>query len=302
MDKLELYFSQNPKDILKFYNSFDTPKSLFDFLFKMEKAKVKINIVQGDKNIVVVPTADAKGENAVNIKQKYYGSTIILVESSGEYYNFSHAMNVGIEKALTLNPEWIILTNDDVYPINYKILKDKLNNMTADIIVPKLIKYNGKNRETRICIYKINKLLNLIYKMKFINRMFPLHFRGRYIANSISIYKETYKYINVRANSFINYLLPVKNRLMCLPIIQPISIIKPEILKLYKFDETFVNGGEDLDLSIKFKIAGLKFCESNMEFEGKSGSSLGINEIRIYRNTLIEILLISYKLSKIYKS
>ena len=299
MSNSNLYFSNDYKDIIKFYNSFEDARKLLDFLSKMPKEYVKTTILRNDDSIVVVvPTSDINNINSRKIKDTYKEYTVVFVESKGKYFNFSHSMNIGIEKAITLNAQWIMLTNDDIYCENPKILKERIKNMDKDIVVPTKIHYANNIVNAGINIYKNSWLLNMVYKIKFLSKLLPIQMRGRFICNSVHYYKHLFKYININNDSYLNKLPFIGEKITAVYNIQPVSIIKTEILDKYRFDEIFINGGEDLDLSLRLKKAGFNFYPLDLNFYGQSGASLGINNIRLYRNTLIEILYISYKLQK----
>ena len=303
MNNSNLYFSNDYHDIIRFYNAFKNETELFDFLSQMPKEYVKTTILHNDDSIVlVVPTSDINNIHSRQIKDTYKAYTIVFVESKGKYFNFSHSMNIGIEKAITLNPQWIMLTNNDIYSEDPIILKNQVKNIDKDIIVPKKINYGNNIGNAGINIYKDSWLLNMLYRLKFFSKLFPIQMRGRFICNSIHYYKHLFKYINVNTDSYLNKLPFIGKKIIEIYNIQPVSIIKAEILDKYRFDEIFINGGEDLDLALRLKKAGFTFQLSDLNFYGQSGASLGINNMRLYRNTLIEILYISYKLQKhIYK-
>ncbi len=297
MDRYRLYFSNNSKDIIKFYNSFGKPEELFDFLSQMPKESVKTTILRNDDRIViVVPTADINNGNAKRIKNVYKDYTIILVESRGKFFNFSYSMNVGIEKAISLNPGWIIITNDDVYPQNTNNLTEKLEKINKDIIIPKKIQYEKSEVTTEINIYKSSRFLNLLYRIAPLSNLFPIYLKGRFLCNSINYYKNMLKYLNINADSYFNRLFFVGKKIVSVYNIQPVSIIRAKVLRDFKFDQIFQNGGEDLDLSLRLKKAGLSFYPLDLVYLGQTGSTLGINYVRLYRNTLVEILYISYKI------
>lgn len=303
MKNNELYFSTDPKDIIKFYNMFNNAEELFNFLSEMPKESVKTTILRNDDDIVVVvPTADINNTNSKKIINTYKDYTIVFVESRGKYFNFSHSMNIGIEAAISLNPKWIMLTNDDIYIQTPTILKEKLQKIDENIIIPKKIRYKDNYVSTGINIYKSSTLINSVYKIRLMSKLFPIHLKGRFICNSIKYYKYMFKYLNIDIDSSLNKLFFIGTRIFTVYNIQPVSIIKARILDKYQFDEIFQNGGEDLDLSLRLKAAGFTFYPTDLNFFGQSGSSLGINNLRLYRNTLIEILYISYKLQNhIYK-
>lgn len=92
----------------------------------------------------------------------------------------------------------------------------------------------------------------------------------------------------------------LNHRLFEIDNIQPVSIIKSKILEMDKFDNAFVNGGEDTDLSIRFSLHGYKVAYLPYTFKDIGGASLGKNTRRILKNTIPEILILGYKLKNYY--
>ena len=89
-------------------------------------------------------------------------------------------------------------------------------------------------------------------------------------------------------------------KIVCFRNVQPVSLIKAGILRKLKFDECFVNGGEDTDLSIRLLLNGYRYNTLHFSFKTDSGLSLGKGILRAYKNTLPEILYLGYKLRSVY--
>lgn len=82
--------------------------------------------------------------------------------------------------------------------------------------------------------------------------------------------------------------------------IQPISIIRASLLESETFDESFVNGGEDVDLSVRLSLKGTRVGYLSERFQNIGGYSLGTGIERTLRNTFPEILILGYKLNKYF--
>ena len=64
----------------------------------------------------------------------FKGLHIIFVESGwGDFYfNYAHNCNLGIKKALEYDPNWIVISNDDMYKIDdVKILSEQLKRLSS---------------------------------------------------------------------------------------------------------------------------------------------------------------------------
>jgi len=136
MDYLNnLFMSNDPKDILRFYDYFENRDQLIKWMKERPKGNYRIVEFNNEENdiIVVIPTMDINGKFAKTCRDEIFkGLHIIFVESGmGNYYfNYAHNCNAGIKKAMEYNPKWIILLNDDMYKIHdIKVLKNELDNL-----------------------------------------------------------------------------------------------------------------------------------------------------------------------------
>lgn len=127
MDKKEtnsenetLYMSKNPDDVFAFYSKFDTTKKLLEYSRRRPYNKHNIVEVNGDKRVIaVIPCKDANGKYAKNFRKIFSGFHIVMVESGVDpLFNYAHNTNVGVERALSYSPKWIIVANDDLYEID----------------------------------------------------------------------------------------------------------------------------------------------------------------------------------------
>ena len=91
-------------------------------------------IEQKNKLSVIVPTPDYTNDltkkfisNILNSKMQ---PTIIIVESSGNEFNFSKSMNCGILEAIKANSEYIMLSNNDVFPTQEDWAETLINSLT----------------------------------------------------------------------------------------------------------------------------------------------------------------------------
>ncbi|MEM3860457.1 MAG: hypothetical protein QW478_13865, partial [Candidatus Micrarchaeaceae archaeon] len=118
-----LFASDNPNDILKFYDTFSNRDELIQWMKERPKGTAEIIEVEGDKEIIVViPTADFYGKYAKECRENIFKGLHIVFVASGfpkdPYFNFAHTCNVGIKKAMEYNPKWIVYSNDDMFKID----------------------------------------------------------------------------------------------------------------------------------------------------------------------------------------
>src|SRR5207245_4938840 len=131
----------NTKDLIKFYSSFEEPRSLIYWMKNRPSGRAIIQPVDGNRDIVVViPTTDFNGKLARSCKEIFRGLQIVFVESGigDPYFNYSRNCNLGLSHALTYNPKWIVLSNDDVIQIdNISALANGLSNtnhLASDVV------------------------------------------------------------------------------------------------------------------------------------------------------------------------
>ena len=129
-----LFTSKNSADVLDFYTRFKDTNALIKWSRSRPHGRAKIYEVHGRKDvIIVIPTADRFGKMAKDCEEIFRGQQIIFVESGGlgdKYFNYARNCNVGMRYALKYKPRWVVVSNDDVYKIeNLNILRDKLKKL-----------------------------------------------------------------------------------------------------------------------------------------------------------------------------
>ena len=324
-DRETFYEKLNLENFLDFYNSFESVKELIGFMRSRKSPEIRTFKVQSDTEtqiVAVIPTKSTESEHVKVLTEKLKGINIILVESRGPFFNFSLSMNAGIKEAIRLNSKFIMLSNDDIFPLDsVKTLQKAImeKNVDYDLFVPRIMNdhsYLSPNQT----IYTQSWLTKHIVSsnvMSFVN-----HFRvsesPRTLLGKLKIYRSSdiLKYIVLRDQDpifkkdhgkLISHIMELSVKKINKPLIeitnvQPVSIIRTEILKYEKFDESFVNGGEDTDLSIRLAIKGIKVGELEERFQNIGGYSLGNTIERILKNTIPEVLILGYKLNQYFQS
>ncbi|AWR93969.1 hypothetical protein [Acidianus brierleyi] len=145
VDIEDFYYSDNPYDVLKFYTKFNSAEELVKWMKTRPRAPISFHEIEGDTDvIVVIPTADVNNKYAKGDLEMYNGLHIIFCESSGKYFNYATSVNTCVKEAMKYNPEWIIFSNDDVYKIDEpSVLKKELGKF--DYKDPNTILPVGKN-------------------------------------------------------------------------------------------------------------------------------------------------------------
>lgn len=216
-------------------------------------APMKIYEVEGEKDVVVViPTADHNGQYANTCKNEIFkGQQIIFVESNGPFFNYARSCNFGLKYALKYNPKWVVLSNDDMYKIDefskLKSILSKLDETKLDVVFCKL--------NSACLLVKKTKLSFLAENFITISK-FRKEVRG--IESKFNI---NYKFVS---KGIGNIFISKKRKLMLLFLallskkveeaytIGSFSVFSYSFVNSLKkvFDETYINGEEDADLSI----------------------------------------------------
>ncbi len=265
------FTSENFDKIIEFYDSFKNRDDLIEWMKERPKGVANIYEVDGDNEItVVIPTADFNGKYAKECRENIFkGLRMIFVESGGRedfYFNFAHNCNIGIRKAIEYNPKWIIVSNDDVISndevseLKYSLLA--LNpdremicfTCTQGIYQSRLASISSRTIRRRIILTLLG--------MKEMRRL-PLEkkFGIRFIIGStLRPYKLIYRPV-VQVMYFGSF-----------------GIFSSTLIKKYGsrlFDETYVNGTEDIDLSWRIKQDGIESKCIDYQIDGIIGGTIG---------------------------
>jgi len=292
----DLFTSDNPEDIIEFYNTFKSKESLIKWMKERPKGVTYINEVDGRKDIIVViPTANVNGKYAKACRDEIFKGLHIIFVESGEvkdpYFNVAHASNVGFKKALEYDPKWIIFSNDDMYKIDdVSVLIEELNKInpaTVDVVFAdsypcfhhsyervlgtKRSIYDFASSFYHLFLNKQNKP-KTVYKMKKINKTFntKLLIRNRY---SKIVFKKARKFIEIGDFAIFSGIW-VRN------------------MKGNIFDETYINAHDDLDLSYVLSKSNKDYYKIiKYQIGSFSGTSLGLGITRDLRRIAADVYL-----------
>lgn len=290
----QLYDSNDISNLFLFYDSFDNTKDIVDWMVRRPKVYGRIVDIDGDDDIiVVVPTIDSNSEMFVNLKEKVFpGLRIVAVESGKTpFFSYSRNVNKGISHALKYKPRFVIVSNDDMYRIdNIEILLNQLSIVPDDEENVFFTKPPGNYNS-----YWVNIGKPTLFRYLF------LFFNSKYTKARIKIEKEHHDLLSLRYMVYgQNFPYNVMIKPECeVQNIGSFSIFSQKILqKSYgkPFDETYINGMEDLDLSLR--ILSQKIIKRSLDFKIGSliGKSLGkFASIRTLRQ-IVNSVYFNYKL------
>ncbi|MEM3859121.1 MAG: hypothetical protein QW478_06900 [Candidatus Micrarchaeaceae archaeon] len=276
-----LFTSENPNDILKFYDTFSNRDELIQWMKERPKGRAEIIEVEGDKEIIVViPTADFNGKYAKECRENIFkGLHIIFVESGfpkDPYFNYAHNCNIGIKKAMEYNPKWIVLSNDDMVRVDSPDkLRESLSkiNDNYDIVfalVNGIMEETGistrtKRRSIAISLFKRERRILLALEKRFGMKL--VFFEPFYFKNLL--FSEKIKFKNIGPfGIFSNRFIKENNSL---------------------FDETYVNGIEDYDLCLDAHLNKRVLGSIDYTIGSPRSQSLGTGFGRILRDQVNRI-------------
>ena len=283
----KLFTSNEPENILEFYNGFNNRDQLIQWMKERPKGSSYIHEVEGDKDIIVViPTADFNGKYAINCRENIFkGLHMIFVESGGKddiYFNYAHNCNVGIKRAMEYNPKWVVVSNDDMIKIDdVSKLREELESVenNAYLIWTEESTYHSyilSVRENNLIGKAISHLSSAFLKVK----------ADSYYANTFCIRKKfSINYFALTKRNGLIY--HSSNKIRDVRITSSFSIFSYmalEKLKCNVFDDVYINGYEDIELSLMLTNVKTNHNRINYNIGDMVGSTLGLNLQRTYRD------------------
>jgi hypothetical protein len=288
-----LFVSKNLVDILEFYRSFESNEEVLEWMRERPKGACFLHEIEGDKEIVVViPTADFNGNYAKNCRETIFKKLQIIFVESGEigdpFFNFAHSVNIGISKALTYNPKWVIVSNDDMFQLDpiEKLVSEirKINENDIDAIFITESPHHSV----------VSELAEPRFIRKFFHWLYPNKV-FRYLINLED--KFNVKYLSVSKSSLFGLIFFKKGyRFIQGMDFFVISAKYSMINEGNLFDETFINTYEDVDLSLRLSFNAHRIATVDFRIGDYYGKSLGKVRDRMLRDLTGEIYM-NYKIA-----
>jgi hypothetical protein len=287
VDYINNYFVNGDIDkIIQFYDCFENTEQLIRWMRERPKGVATIHEVEGDKDvIVVIPTADFNGKYAKECRDNIFkGLHMVFVESGKDFYfNYAHNCNIGVKKALEYKPDWIVISNDDMYKIDkIEVLiaeLSKLDNTNVDSVFTQPSKYHS----IPVFFSEGNKLRRF-YLGFFKYRRSQLRIENKYLV----------KYFSSPRNHYGKYFFKHKNPHISIADFGIFSSKFIERKGRVLFDEIYVHGCEDVDLSLEIALKK-KYSFINYSIGDLLGSSLGTDIKRKLRD-ISGYIYLNYKL------
>ena len=276
--KNSMYMSEDPLQIIEFYRSFNDADSLIKWMKERPKGATYLHEVPGNNDIIVIiPTADATGDKAKTMKEAVFkGLHLIFVESGeypDQYFNYANSCNAGIARALEYDPEWIIISNDDMYPMDdIGVLTSELSKVPDDVNI-----VYTKPSQYHSIPSAIGTRRRFIFNSL---RMLLLSVKQRTILDEVSpelIRKFNIRYFWVDPNAPSTRIL--YHTVTHFVLTSSFTILRARVCKDVEgklFDETFINGVEDWRLSIDLYRRAPQKAFIDFKIGDKVGGTLGL--------------------------
>ena len=267
-----LFRGRSPDDTRKFISKFSSSSELVKWMKARPAGNADIIEVKGNEDIaVVIPTVNADGKMARMCQDRIFkGLSIFFVESgiNDPYFNYARNCNRGIEATKEKGFKWIIVSNDDMIamdPVSKLISGLKSVGEHPVIFTEPQGRYHsypikvGKKTPLKL-LYHLTQLYKgpSLYKLE---KEIQEKFQSPYTLENMSV---LHRFFNYETMKFVN--------------IGSFGIFSSGFLekKSWKlFDETYINGIEDVDLSLSIKMGELNFGSVSFQIGDMIGSSLG---------------------------
>ncbi|QKR01111.1 hypothetical protein GWK48_09940 [Metallosphaera tengchongensis] len=279
----ELFSSQDPVQVERLYSL--GRERILDWMKGRPRADLRIVEVEGDQEVVVViPTADSKGRRSREASRIFHPLHVVLVESSGNFFNYASSVNAGIRRAMDLSPRWVVVSNDDVHKVDgVKTLVDELSVATRGLVMASPSSYHS-------------------YRVSLV-KMSPSFLRGMNVFGKVMRLPpaEVYSYLTLKYGAQLGVKTLVVIDSMLGPMKRVAGEVKDSFINAGSFmvlnrrilhervlDETFINGYEDVLLSMKMR-GDSEFIKFRIAEE--RGGSLGFGELRFLKSYVNEVYL-----------
>ncbi len=281
-----LYLSDNEHEILKFYDSFGSVTDLVSWMRNRPKSVANIVRVKGktDDIAVVIPTISANGDFAKTCLKIFDGFELIFVESGpgDRYFNFAHNCNVGFKYVLdNLSPSWIVYSNDDMYSIDPPLTLEK-----------ELWKIGGN---TSVVFAGMSAHYHS-YVSRFLHPSYTHYILSRIIGGSMRITADIQRKFNIDYLPVWSGNASLKGKISGKILQREVaSVINSGSFGIFNYeyvkkvsgnvyDDTFLSGLEDIDLSVRIASEGTVYSFINYRIGDLVGMSSSGGVVRYLKN------------------
>ena len=278
LDLDEKYTHQDVNIVRSFYEFFDSQEKLIDWMKKRPNPNLTVyEELKDSKIVVVIPTINRNSNLALNCINNIYSElTTVLVESGRtKLFNYARSVNLGVKRAMRLEPNWIIISNDDVIKIDTpNKLVSELNKLDHNVIKTVFTNPPGRYHSVEHGLCKPrSRIFSLLSRVSARSYDFLSLYKKFNIEWTHAPPKYPYRFF---FNDFHKFILTVSFSIFSS------TFIAENDGKL--FDETYINGVEDIDLSYQLNSDPKNYAFVDFKISEKVGASLGRNEARELRD------------------
>ena len=277
----QLWQSDNISDNVKFFKNINSAEEIIRFSQNRPNPNIKIHQRgNADSEIkFIIPTIDPNSIICKNIEKIYNNYTVFFIESAGKYFNYSKAINHGINHVLKNddNTSHIILSNDDIVLDRVSALKLpnlEFSQERAYCLTPSIGEYSGENviltapgPFLSLKDHLFSRLNGDIIREEIVrilhNKSIPF---AKVISKKYFVDRLIFNYVEKFQHS--KNLPEITN-------FADFGIFDIKLLTKNKLDETFINGWEDWDLSYRLKRQNIEINKLNLKFERIGHASIG---------------------------
>jgi hypothetical protein len=318
-DLESLWSSTEPIDLLRFYNEIQTVTDLIRFSRSRPPPHISLRTLRFtgvDKIVVVVPTRSAVGRTANYIANVFSPLPIVFVESAGRYFNYSKSVNAGVKEALTGDPDWVVVANDDMVEVDpaRKLVEQINKNWDADCLLAR------PNITGRPLVHTVPcSVTRSIVPWDWIIAFTDALTYGEFPPFSVSIPYYLRKYgvrhsfrspVDIEGFSSVKELVRKERFYYFRKIRQgpynllesccrsflnagDFGVYRSSVFRKHMYDEVFINGYEDMDFSFLLSCRNYDIRVMDFQIESGGGSIAPTSRLRRLHE-IRQVLNISY--------
>ncbi len=242
---LEKYISNDSQSIIDFYDQFSDRRELLKWVASIPKSSPVINSVGDEESeiAVVIPTPSVNHPLALNCQNKIFtGLKIVFSVDNSVLFNLSRSYNMGAKSlSKCKNIKWIIFSNVDMVEISTSVKLVEVLGKVNDHIEFCYAKEQGSH-SYNIRIGEYTKFRKIVFSLMGGNKRIRTNLEEKF---SIQINAEDNR--NMLTRGFVSNINSILN-------FGDFFIFSVDLLKKYNFqpfDELYLNGMEDVDLSFR---------------------------------------------------
>ncbi len=309
-----LWSSSDPGTLVNFYRKAATLERMTSFSRNRPAAEIGCKVIdrrdmnsKEGKVVFVVPTT---GDNAIMDRFSNYfkKSSIVFSVSNGQYFNFSRSLNEGVRKARELDPEWIILANDDIQPEESEsILTEHITKLGSGAYTVFKESSVGLRSDRIFGIFRNSKAMSIPHAagvMRYaLTGGHPIQGVRRIgvMLRILPLYNSLSEYVNYTGWRF-DLGTRIRKSAIKATNFQDFGIFSGDLIDDLTFDETFINDDEDFDLTLQLLQKGIPIKPVEFRLRKvRTSSSLGTG-IKRYAHAFFNRMYLSHKISGEYAS